>query len=403
MSTLSERLQALGVQIGAKNLQRSQTTKTFYPLNAVLNVSTHTTIFGQAQYIHKTYPADYQHGTVNFSIPLFWQILASWGQITHPNTISRQSILFLDTETTGLSGGSGTLTFLIGLGYWKDTEFELIQYFLPSPEAELSFLTAFDEFVSNFNCLVTFNGKSFDIPLINARHTLNRLQSPFNETDHLDLLHLSRRIWRYRLTDRSLTSLEENILRLSRTQQDIPGWMIPQMYLDYLHTLDARPLASIFYHNEMDILSLAALFLYLGDLLEHPLQQNQPPPGLDWMAIAHLYEDIGHLGKAIELYRATLKAELPPSFYIDTCRRFARIYRQQQDWPNAIALWQTAAETGDALSCIELAKYYEHQMRDYNQAIAWTNQAIQQTKCPNPEHIQRLHRLEKKVSRQTKE
>lgn len=400
MSTLSERLQLLGIQIGAKNFPRPQTAKTTYPLSAVLNVSTHTTIFGEAQYIHKTYAANYQHGIVNLSAPIFGQMLASWGQAVSSN-LSRQKILFLDTETSGLSGGSGTFAFLIGLGYWNDVEFELTQFFLPHPESENSFLTAFDEFVSNFNCLVTFNGKSFDVPLINSRHTLNRLQPPFPKAEHLDLLHLARRLWRYRLTDRSLTSLEENILHLSRTQEDIPGWMIPQLYLDYLQTQDARPLVNIFYHNEMDILSLAALFLYLGDLLEHPLQQPIQPHGLDWMAIARLYEDTDHLEQAMTLYRASLNAGLPMSFYLDTCRRFAKIYRQQRDWPNAIALWQTAAENGDPLSCIELAKYYEHQVGDLDQALSWTNQAIQQTKFSDPELTKRLNRLKQKISGKT--
>lgn len=393
MSTLSERLRALGVQLGAAELPVPKPLEKTYPLHTIFDVSVHSTIYGEAQYIQNDYLPNYQHGIVPFSMPAHYQIIYAWGGISRPTP--KQNLLFLDTETTGLAGGTGTFAFLIGIGYWTEAGFRIIQFFLPEPQAELSFLVAFNEWVSGFDCLVTFNGKSFDLPLLNTRHVLNRLQIPFPQTAHLDLLHLARRLWRYRLNDRSLGSLEEEILRLPRGVQEIPGWMIPSLYLEYLQTHDARPLSGIFYHNQMDILSLAALFLYMGRLLDYPMHQEFSPPGLDWMAIARLYEDLKRPEMAINLYRASLDVGLPLPFYLDTCKRFASIYRRRQEWQKAIELWQSAAELGDVSSCIELSKYYEHQVQDSNEAFAWAQRAAQYQTSPEIEY--RIRRIEKKL------
>ncbi len=125
----------------------------------------------------------------------------------------------------------------------------------------------------------------------------------------------------------------------------------------------------------MDILSLAALFNYMASMLENPLE-NPVLPGLDLIALARLYEDLQDLETAILLYERGIDQGLPKEFFIQTLERFAQLYRRQENWENAVNLWKRAATHKHLAAHIELAKYYEHQQRDYDQAILWTGYAI---------------------------
>jgi uncharacterized protein len=204
---------------------------------------------------------------------------------------------------------------------------------------------------------------------------LNGFTSPFSEMNHVDLLPLARRLWRNRLPSRALSNLEIEILGLQRTRDEVPGWMIPEIYFDYLRSGDARPLEGVFYHNAMDILSLAALFNYMADMLEDPLG-NTALPGLDLVAMARLYEELQNWETAISLYERGLDQGLPREFFFQTLERFAQLYRRQENWENAVNLWKRAAGHKYLNACVELAKYYEHQQRDYEQAVLWTQTAL---------------------------
>ena len=151
--------------------------------------------------------------------------------------------------------------------------------------------------------------------------------------------------------------------------------MIPQYYFDYLKSGDARPLQGVFYHNAMDILSLAALLNHTSNLLSDPLAVSDVP-GLDLVAMGKLYEDLGYLENAITLYEQGLNQGLPEEFYWKTIERFAALYKRSRAWESAIVLWQKAADHGDLYACIELAKYYEHITRDLQTALNWTDKAI---------------------------
>jgi tetratricopeptide (TPR) repeat protein len=243
------------------------------------------------------------------------------------------------------------------------------------PGQEMAFLAALNQIINPFEVIVTFNGKAFDIPLLNTRHILNGFSSPFKELDHIDILPLARRIWRNRLSNRALSNLEIEILGVERTQAEVPGWMIPELYFEYLRSGDARPLTGIFYHNANDILSLAGLFYYLARMLGDP-SGDPAISGLDIAALARLYEELGDLITAIQLYERSLDQGLPRDFYLQTLSRFASLYRRQGNWDGAIYLWQKAAEQQQIEACIELAKYYEHNRRDYIEAISWTQNAL---------------------------
>jgi len=205
---------------------------------------------------------------------------------------------------------------------------------------------------------------------------MNGLSAPFDQYEHVDVLHVARKLWRDRLPSRALGELEKEIARFHRTGEDIPGWMIPQMYFDYLHTGDARPLAGIFYHNAVDIRSLAALYGYVASMLSDPIHQEEVY-GLDLAAIARLYEELGWIDKAADLYERSLDiGDLPEEFFFKTMERYALLHRRQGEWQKAAQLWRKAAEHGEVSSCIELAKYYEHQERNPAEALVWARKAL---------------------------
>ena len=171
--------------------------------------------------------------------------VAGWADEPRFLDLDLEHFAFIDTETTGLAGGTGTYTFLIGVGRFEKDEFRLVQFFLTNPGEETAQLAAFSEFIAPCEAVVSFNGKSFDIPLINTRFIINRWPSPLTGLAHLDLLHLARRLWKARLSGCTLGDLETHILGMKRSEHDVPGWMIADLYFDYLHTGDSRPLLGV--------------------------------------------------------------------------------------------------------------------------------------------------------------
>ncbi len=302
-----------------------------------------------------------------------------------------KSFLFLDTETTGLSGGSGTFTFLIGAGRFIGSEFVVEQFFLRGLEEEPAQLHAFEEFLAPCQAIVTFNGKSFDIPLLQTRFLMQGWQPPFGELFHIDLLHLSRKLWRNRLPSRTLGNLEIQILDADRTEEDVPGWQIPSLYSLYLLDGDANRLKPVFYHNKMDVVSLAVLLDHIACLLSDPIA-GAGAYGADLIATARLFEQIGDIDVATNLYFHALQHEdavenrIPREVLLDALTRLAYIHKRQADFDSAVIIWEQAAVLQHLAAHVELAKYYEHQLQDIPTAIEWTHSAIQLLEEPNFTH-----------------
>jgi hypothetical protein len=404
METLSDKLKSLGVRIGTEHLQpASKPAKTNYPIEEVLQGEEELTQLGSTFVVKNDYPLDYSHGLCKLCATPDLKLIAQWGKTTRLLQINPQKILFLDTETSGLAGGTGTFAFLIGLGYQAADGFRLIQLFLREPGQEPALLAALARIIAPFEAVVTFNGKSFDIPLLNTRHIINGIPSPFSEIEHIDMLPLARRIWRNRLPSRALGDLETAILEVARAQEEVPGWLVPQIYFDYLNTGDARPLAGVFYHNSMDILSLAGLFNFVADMLNDPLKASEID-SLDMIAIARLYEELGYFESAVTFYEHSLHQGMPEPFFIQTLERFALLYRRQGEWDAAVRLWEKAVEHEQVNACVELAKYYEHQRKDYSEAIRWTRIGLNWVKNNKrfPDRQTWLQELERRLSRLNK-
>jgi len=374
MESLSEKLKSLGVQIGAQGLESPQPKREFRVEEVIEGHDVETNL-GRVFVVDNILKQGYEHGVIQLCANHRHETLAIMGNNEAFSRLDRQNIVFIDAETTSLAGGAGTFAFMVGLGFYEQDNFRVIQLFLRDPSEELAFLSVLGSYIERFNGVVSYNGKSFDIPLLNNRHVIHSLPSPFTQTSHLDLLHMARKLWRNRLTSRSLKDIEVEILHTSRTIDEVPGWLVPQIYFDYLQSGDARPLAGVFYHNRMDIVSLAALYVYLCGILNEPLT-NPLTHFLDLIEIGSLYEQMGNSERAVKLYEQCLQNGLPRQSFLNVLLKYAFLYRKKGDWLTALPFWEKAAELQHVDSCIELAKYYEHHERDIVSALTWTEHAL---------------------------
>ncbi len=405
MPTLPERLKALGVQVGAKDLPPPQPNKT-HPVEEVVAGRFLETRNGSTFLIEEDFPGNYVHGQVGLGITIKPCVVAEWaGELSFADQ-DPESLVFLDTETSGLAGGTGTFAFLIGAARYMEGGFHLAQFFMRDPLEEPALLMAFEDFLAPCKTIISFNGKAFDVPLLQTRYTLQGWKSPFSGLAHVDLLHLSRRLWRDRLPSRTLANLEVQVLHASRTEEEIPGWMIPQIYFDYLRDGDARPLKRVFYHNAMDVVSLAALLNHTSALLEDPLSLSGGEL-IDLAAIARLFEDLGHTERAAELYNTCMNGELTEELYDDTLLRLSLLHKHNNNFQAAIPLWEVAATRKKLYAYEELAKYCEHRSLDLPAAIKWTTEALDTIAAEGfagddgpdwkPEFEHRLQRLQRKI------
>jgi uncharacterized protein YprB with RNaseH-like and TPR domain len=375
MSPLSDRLKSLGVRLGTDGIKAPPPSKRT-PIEKVLDGSFVKTIYGECYKVEQFFPAEYSHGNAHLHAMPPVRRLAEWARLADALDPEADDFVFLDTETTGLSGGTGTFVFLVGIGRPVEGGFKLSQFFLRNPSEEQAMLAALEEALGNLNAVVSYNGKAFDLPMLRSRYTLNRMSFPLADTPHFDLLPLARRLWRDRLPSRTLGEVERQILGMGRTQEEVPGYLVPQIYVDYLKSGDARPLAGVFYHNAMDVLSLAGLFTHTAALLDDPLGFDELP-GLDLVALARLFEELEHYEDAVALYERGLGRDIPEEHFWKTVERYALLYKRRGEWEKAVALWEKAAEHGDVYACIEMAKYYEHRVGDYQKALTVTTIAME--------------------------
>jgi uncharacterized protein YprB with RNaseH-like and TPR domain len=310
--SLTDKLKSLGVNVvGAKDLPPPK-PKTSYGIDSVISGAFCSTALGDVFFTEQTYLPDYRHGIspILSSLPL--SCIAQWANDTRLSELPLSRFAFLDTETSGLSGGTGTYAFLVGIARFVDDQLVLRQFFMRDPSEEPALLEAVGQFLAPAQALVTFNGKAFDAPLLATRYRLHHVPIPFQDYAHLDLLPLARRLWRDRLESRALKFLEQHILGMSRASEEVPGYEIPWLYFDYLRSGDARPLGGVFYHNAMDVVAMAALLAYVNDVMEDPYG-GHVEHGLDFVALGKLFEDLGRWEEAARLFEHGLELHLTES------------------------------------------------------------------------------------------
>ncbi len=283
--------------------------------------------------------------------------------------VRKEDILFLDTETTGLSHGAGTVAFLVGVGYFEKDFFIVRQYLMRDYDEEVFLLSRVMEHLKEKKHLCTFNGASFDMPLLEARFTMQRMRNNCQLT-HIDLLHVARRVWKMRLKSCRLSRLEEMVLGITR-EDDLPGSMVPERYFQYLKCKDFTLLEDILEHNGQDILSLAHLLHRLCVLHDAPLEAGKQE---DIFSLGKVYEKRGKNEGARMCYRAADKGSLSAL----ARSRIAETYRREGKTEDAAKVYETMIQSrqGGTAPLIAMAKICEHKRRDIPAAIEYTRKAI---------------------------
>lgn len=282
---------------------------------------------GGSHYLVETrWPDSHFHGTVRLDRLFVEDLdrLLSLAGVGHGG-VNHGRIAFLDTETTGLHGGAGLCPFLIGVGYYSEAEFRIRQYFIRDFDEEDSMLEALRAFLARFDLVITYNGRAFDVPLVESRCVLARVDRPFDHATHFDFLYMARRLWKASQGSCRLTRLEECLIRFFRGP-DIPGSSIPQVYFDYVLHGRAGALRCVFSHNRYDILSLAALVIAAADgVTREPAAIEDPR---DMYSLARLFDRGADRAASTRYYRMALAASLPDDLRIRALERLSVLYRK---------------------------------------------------------------------------
>ncbi len=328
------------------------------------------TPLGNAYRRQHHYPLKHRHGehTLETALGLLPEPLIAFAG---RGVSSLGQAVFLDIETTGLSSAAGTLAFLVGLGYAEGERFVIEQFFLRDPAEEAAMLFEVERRLRRHPVVVSFNGRAFDLPLLESRFTLARLPSPFGGQQHLDLLTAARR---FILGPCSLSALEFHLLGVRRAQRDVPGAVIPFLYREYLAAGGAltEGMERVMYHNVADILSMVALAGRLAAAIA------QPRNAVEHYAAGRYHEQRGDFESAERCYRAAL-AQLDEAtgdgLHLALLRHLARLLKRRRALAEAAELWQRLAERNDVEGLVEMAKYHEWQTGELSDALAYAQRA----------------------------
>jgi uncharacterized protein len=329
----------------------------------------HSNPLGSHYFMQATFPHDYFHGKVRLNRFCSPDLESLMKLVREDGAVPpRDRIVFLDTETTGVQGGTGICPFLIGLGYFEGDEFQMIQYFIRDFDEEPSMLLALAEKLQQFDLTVTYNGIAYDLPLLETRFTLARLDSPFQSMSHYDLLFTARKLWRNGHGSCRLVALESELLSFLRGP-DIPGAMIPRTYFDYLQRRATPALESVFTHNVHDVVSLAALTVHACDRVTlEPAQFDEP---LDLYSLARVLEGAGDWKRSIRLYEMALAGDIQEPTRKKALENLAVAYRRAGEHEQSLEVAK------QLMGCPEFsmvgyesaAIYYERVARDFEAAL----------------------------------
>ncbi len=325
---------------------------------------------GPGYVIESLYEAGHEHGRIALHRALTVDPARLAGQVrderlnsTHPSTF-----LYVDTETTGM-GGAGTLVFLAGTARFDGSVLRLRQYLLPSPAFEVGLLGGLSDDLDGAAALVSYNGKSFDLPVLETRYVLSRMRPEFRSLPHLDLLHPNRRLFRGRFDSHRLVRMEQELLGFER-EDDCPSAEVPQRYFNFARTGDPTHILPVLRHNAWDVLSLVALTAHLGDVCS-----GAETP----FAAARAAEYAGDFATAVSFYAATVERSTARAERLEAIEHAAECCRKLGDFEAAAAWWRRMlAEPRHRRirPYVELAKILEHRTRDREAALASIEEAL---------------------------
>jgi len=380
-----------------------------------------TTGFGRALIVDRRYESDRFHGTrrVGDCEVVDGESLRLLDPALAPPDGTGERILFVDLETTGLSGGAGTVAFLVGCGWFDMGAFQVRQFLLTSYASERALLDAVASCFDAASLLVTYNGKTFDVPVMETRWMFHRMRMPLESVRHFDMLHPARRLWRVREGSGSgedsccrLATLEQVLCNVRRVG-DIPGMDIPGRYFAFLRSGDARPLEPVLEHNRLDLISLAAVVSEGVQLVEEG--QDRCRDGAEALSLGKVYERAGSIERAIGCYnRAAADASACIDITAEAWYRLGVRLRRDRRYADAAECWRRILDlrsrrTSALLAPLRqyaveaLAIHHEHRERDYEGAKELTLQLLEDSEDwvrPRTEaNRHRLARLEKKIAK----
>lgn len=360
----------------------------------------------------RDYPLQHQHG--KYAFYQFLEVVKAWNNlsVTHPLSAKgyeAEGLFFFDTETTGLGGGVGNSIFILGHASFTNDSVKIKQHILPHPGAEIPLYNSFLESI-NYQTMITYNGKAFDWPQVKTRHTLIREHVPkLPPFGHFDLFHAARRMWKHKLERMKLSIVEEEVLGIERVD-DIPGFLAPMIYFDFVERKDPEGMIGVLRHNEQDILSLISLYTHLSAQI---LGLDNSQTTREAFEIGRWFSHIGESSLAQQAFEAITDGEDNEAYYAKHALAFE--YKKQKLWSKAAQLWEDILGKGlneiEIEACIELAKIYEHREINLPRAFYFAENAEKifldtlqsgQTKLKftKEEIVKRQVRLQSKLLRQ---
>ncbi len=408
LSRLRQRIAAIDGKYAKANLSpqrtRAWTGSLHNPIEEWSDGQVVTNEFGEHFQVDRLFASHKHHGSADigalFELPPTLLDALSENEIA---AVEPGRWAFLDTETTGLAGGSGTYAFLIGVGQITKQGFQTRQYFMREYAEERSMLSALEEQLREFDVLITYNGRTYDQPLLETRYRMNRHRPPFGRLGHLDLLHGARRLWKLRLESCRLMQLEHEILGVCR-EGDLPGELIPYVYFEYLRSQEALQLVPVFHHNAMDILTLACLTAIVPAAFRttdaEALLQVGVRRGAELAGIGRWLRKAGEFAKARELFKRAIDAGLTDIHLFQTLWDVACLEKKLQRPHDALRIFieLSGCPNEFRVSALEeLAKFYEHEERNYALALKFTEQALGFETSPALAH--RRERLQRRLAK----
>ncbi len=388
----------IGILKPAKDIKKKTAPTKTYTIDTVVDGDFIKTPYGSIFYTEYAVPLTFTfrgiplNTIINLPDTVWRRFLHILGYAKESPLLDRTRLLFFDTETTGLSGGAGTIIFLAGIGYITKSSFIVRQYFMGDYDEEKALLYILKNHYKERSHFVTYNGRCFDIPLLTTRFIMTMRSAPLKTNPHLDLLYGARRLWRTQLPNCRLATLEKYVLRHTRPEEDVPGFLIPEYYFKYMRTKDARPLKGIFYHNKQDIISMLAVLnsmyvilcsLVPSDILPaHSCIKKQTDifhTVTDYSRIGALIANAGFPDHAVRaLHHGCTHSDTPYKSY----KALSLLYKRKKQWNEACVLWDTMISYQknkkyfDPFPYEEMAKYLEHYLHDVKKALRYVDYAL---------------------------
>ena len=365
------------------------------------------------QFLVNPYPLEARYGKIKIGdgLNISGDILTCLSRDTDFQSLDFSTALFLDLETTGLSGGTGVIPFLIGLGYYRDDHFDIAQYFLGDPAAEERMLGELNQLIAdmNFQSVVTYNGKVFDIPLLETRFILKRQPFVLSELPHLDFLFPARSFWSHKLENCRLFNLAHEIVRTGRSE-DIPSAEIPWRYFQYIQTGNYELIEPIIYHNQEDILSLLGVVIVGASILSEDPEACSAD-AMDFFGAGKILEKFGDTEKSAAYYQKAIDGDLTDDVSLSVRKRLSQHLKKNSDWEKAVALWKemTASEVASnnlLFSLRELSMFFEHKAKKFEEAKKVAEEgyvlSMNFSSYYEKDFAHRMERLRTKIKKQQK-